>query len=252
MKNNTPLRLACGLLALLPLISHAVTFDVRGGYKAASHVYESRFKVSNSWKNGWWASMETDNKNNKNNGRGANGADKSDSSHSLGDISADYNEIETNYTYKLSDKWNFQPGGIIHWSSNGTQLRPYIRLNYKITDTLSTGLRYRYDYNDYETKDANKESHRDSANRLDLYLGYKITPMWSVNYQGTVYRHASDGYEYKNGKQWSTENAFSVRYKWNNTVSNYVEYDYLDKTGFYDGEGDKAESRYRIGITFNL
>lgn len=55
--------------------------------------------------------METDNKNNKNNAKGANGADKSDSSHSLGDITSDYNEIETNYTYPLTDKWSIQPGG---------------------------------------------------------------------------------------------------------------------------------------------
>jgi len=252
MNIKSPLRIACGLVTLLPLFSHAVTFDVRGGYKSASHIYESRFKVSQGWENGWWASMETDNKDNKNNGRGTNGTDKSDSSHSLGDITTDYNEIETNYTYKLNKKWSLQPGGILHWSTNGTQIRPYIRLNYKISDNLNSGLRYRYDYNDYETKNTDNELHRDSVNRLDLYLGYKINSTWSLNYQGTIYRHTSADYEYKNGKSWSTENAFTVRYKWNNTVSNYAEYDYQDKTGYYDGEGNKAESRYRIGITFNL
>lgn len=252
MNKNIAWGIACGLTALLPSLSHALTFDVRGGYKASSHSYESRFKVSESWNTGWWASIETDNKNNKNNGYGPNGTDKSDSAHSLGDITSDYNEIETNYTYKLNDKWNLQPGGILHWSSNGTQLRPYIRVNYKITEKLSSGLRYRYDYNDYETKNSDGESHRDSANRLDLYFGYKINPQWSLSYQGTVYRHASGDYEYKNGKQWSTENAFGVRYKWNKYVSNYVEYDYLDKQGYYDGEGDRAESRYRVGITFYL
>ena len=46
------------MIAAAPLVSHALSFDVRGGYKAGSHSYESRFKVSQSWSNGWWASME--------------------------------------------------------------------------------------------------------------------------------------------------------------------------------------------------
>ncbi|MBB1200107.1 porin [Enterobacteriaceae bacterium 89] len=236
----------------LPAVSHALTFDVRGGYKAGSHSYESRYKVSESWQSGWWASIETDNKNNKNNGKGKDGADKSDSSHSFGDSKTDYNEIETNYKWNLNDKWSLQPGGIYHWSSNGTQIRPYFRVNYKITPQFTSGLRYRYDYNTYETTNSQGESHRDSVNRLDLYLGYKINDKWSVGYQGTAYKHASDDYKYKNDKTWATENAFTLRYKWNNWFSPYIEYDYLDQQGYYEGEDNLSESRYRIGFTFTL
>ena len=49
-------------VCFLPLASHAMTFDMRGGYKQASHTYESRFKMSQSFKSGYWLSMETDNK----------------------------------------------------------------------------------------------------------------------------------------------------------------------------------------------
>ncbi|HBY5513191.1 TPA: porin, partial [Klebsiella pneumoniae] len=42
----------------IPAAGHALTFDVRGGYRAGSHSYESRYKVSQGWQNGWWASME--------------------------------------------------------------------------------------------------------------------------------------------------------------------------------------------------
>ncbi|MCS2158274.1 oligogalacturonate-specific porin KdgM family protein [Scandinavium sp. H11S7] len=249
---NKLLGLVIALLAAGPGISHALTFDVRGGYKAGSHSYESRYKVSESWKTGWWASIETDNKNNKNNGRGKDGADKSDSAHSFGDSITDYNEIESNYTLHLSDKWDFQPGGIYHWSSNGTQIRPYLRLNYKITPVLSTGIRYRHDFNMYETKDISGEEHRDSVRRVDIYLGYKINPKWSVGYQGTAYKHVDDDYKYKNDKTWATENAFTLRYKWNSWFSPYVEYDYLDQQGYYEGEDNLSESRYRIGMTFTL
>lgn len=248
-------RLLWVLLAFIgagPGVSHALTFDVRGGYKTGSHSYESRYKVSQSWSNGWWGSIETDNKNNKNNGRGPNGTDKSDGAHSWGDSTTDYNEIETNYSLRLSDKLTFQPGGIYHWSSNGTQLRPYLRLNYKITPAFTTGLRYRYDYYTYETKNSVGEYHRDSVNRFDLYFGYKINPQWSVQYQATAYKHANDDYKYKNGKSWATENAFTLRYKWNDWFSPYIEYDYLDQQGYYEGESGISESRYRIGMTFTL
>lgn len=239
-------------VAGLPVATQALTFDVRGGYKTGSHSYESRYKVSESWNSGWWASIETDNKNNKNNGRGANGADKSDSSHSLGDSITDYNEIETNYRWAFAEKWSLQPGGIYHWSSKGTQLRPYIRLNYKATADTTLGLRYRYDYNTYETVNDNNESHRDSVNRFDLYVGYKFNDQWSALYQGTAYKHASNDYNYKNNKSWAAEHAFTLRYKWNSWFSPYVEYDYLDQQGYYEGEDNISESRYRIGMTFTL
>ncbi|MCK7451631.1 oligogalacturonate-specific porin KdgM family protein [Enterobacter chengduensis] len=235
-----------------PLVSHALTFDVRGGYKTGSHAYESRYKISESWANGWWASAEMDNKNNKNNGKGTNGSDKPDSAHSFGDSTTDYNELESNYTWRFADKWNLQPGGIYHWSSKGTQLRPYIRINYLPGADWSLGLRYRYDYNTYETLNDEGESHRDSVNRLDLFVGYKFNSEWSFLYQGTAYKHASDNYTYKNNKTWATENAFTLRYKWNKWFSPYVEYDYLDQQGYYEGEDNVSESRYRIGMTFTL
>lgn len=236
--------------AAIPAVCHAMTFDVRGGYRAGSHSYESRYKLSQTWKTGWWASIETDNKNNKNNGRGKNGTDKTDGSHSFGDSTTDYNEIEANYSWPLTDKWSIQPGGVYHWSSNGTQLRPYLRVNYKVTPDLNVGLRYRYDYNTYETVNSAGESHRDSVNRFDLFIGYKLNEQWSVLYQGTVYKHVNDDYKYKNNKSSATENAFTLRYKWNDWFSPYIEYDYLGKQGYHDGEGSISESRYRVGVTF--
>ncbi|MCS2172088.1 hypothetical protein MUU46_17490 [Scandinavium sp. TWS1a] len=49
---NKVLGLVIALLAAGPGSSYALTFDVRGGYKAGSHSYESRYKVSESWKTG--------------------------------------------------------------------------------------------------------------------------------------------------------------------------------------------------------
>ena len=250
MRTKTAFIMCCVLG--IPAAGHALTFDVRGGYRAGSHSYESRYKVSQGWETGWWASMEMDNKNNKNNHQGNQGTDRADGSHSFGDSTVDYNEIEVNYSWPFAEKWALQPGGIYHWSSTGTQLRPYLRVNYKATPDLTFGLRYRYDYNTYETVNSAGESHRDSVNRLDLYVAYKFNAKWSALYQGTVYRHVNDDYKYKNDKSSATENALTLRYKWNDWFSPYIEYDYLGKQGYHDGQNKISESRYRIGMTFTL
>ncbi|WP_220427429.1 oligogalacturonate-specific porin KdgM family protein, partial [Klebsiella pneumoniae] len=141
MRTKTAFIMCCVLG--IPAAGHALTFDVRGGYRAGSHSYESRHQ-------------------------GNQVTDRADGSHSFGDSTVDYNEIEANYSWPFADKWALQPGGIYHWSSKGTQLRPYLRVNYKATPDLTFGLRYRYDYNTYETVNSAGESHRDSVNRLDL------------------------------------------------------------------------------------
>ena len=235
LRKNTLLA-ACMLLALSPA-AHAVQFDVRGGYNIGNHSYESRFKVSDSWQNGWWASMETDN----NNG-----------SPSVDDMTTSYNEMETNYTWHINDRFALVPGGAIHWSNSGTQLRPYIRLNYKVTNDLSSGIRYRLDHHNYDIEDNTGDTVHDNEHRIDLFLSYKINPDWNLMWQGTAYMHQDPDLQYNNGKRWATENALTIKYRWNNYFSPYFEYDYLDEQSNYNGETGKPDSRVRLGVTFNL
>ncbi|HGK4840134.1 TPA: oligogalacturonate-specific porin KdgM family protein [Kluyvera georgiana] len=227
---------ACMLLALSST-ARAVQFDVRGGYNIGNHSYESRFKVSDSWQNGWWASMETDN----NNG-----------SPSVDDMTTSYNEMETNYTWHINDRFALVPGGAIHWSNSGTQLRPYIRLNYKVTNDLSSGIRYRLDHHNYDIEDNTGDTVHDNEHRIDLFLSYKINPDWNLMWQGTAYMHQDPDLQYNNGKRWATENALTIKYRWNNYFSPYFEYDYLDEQSNYNGEAGKPDSRVRLGVTFNL
>ncbi len=44
MRTKTAFIMCCVLG--IPAAGHALTFDVRGGYRAGSHSYESRYKVS--------------------------------------------------------------------------------------------------------------------------------------------------------------------------------------------------------------
>ncbi|EOA3257115.1 TPA: N-acetylneuraminic acid channel protein, partial [Escherichia coli] len=45
------------ILLGLPLCSQALTLNLRGGYRSASHAYETLIQVSQGWNNGWWASF---------------------------------------------------------------------------------------------------------------------------------------------------------------------------------------------------
>ncbi len=47
------------ILLGLPLCSQALTLNLRGGYRSASHAYETLIQVSQGWNNGWWASFES-------------------------------------------------------------------------------------------------------------------------------------------------------------------------------------------------
>ncbi len=218
-----------------PLVSHAMTFDMRGGYKQASHTYESRFKMSQSFKSGYWLSMETDNK---------QGTDNFDQS------TTDYNEIEGNYKYNLSHSLSVQPGMVYHWSSAGTQIRPYVKFVLNMTDSVYTGIRFRYDWNQYDSTDLSGNPDKGSVERLDLYMGWQNKD-WSIQDNPVFYRYVND-FHYNNGKRESWENDLVIRYKLNKTWQPYVEWDYMEQQGKYNGESGLTENRFRVGLSINF
>lgn len=228
--------IAIALLGIFPVVSHAITLDIRGGYKEASHTYESRFKMSQGWRNGFWLSMETDNK------QGTDSYQKQSLS--------DYNEIEGNYRYKLTPDFHIIPGMVYHWSSAGAQIRPYVKLYYSITPSWYTAARYRYDWNQYDSTNIYGQTEKGSVNRVDLYLGWK-NEHWMIQDNPVWYKHVNDIY-YNNGKRDAWENDLVVKYNINKTWSPYVEWDYLSQQGSYEGRKGLTENRYRVGLSINL
>lgn len=227
--------IAITLAGMFPLVSHAITLDLRGGYKEASHTYESRFKMSQGWSNGFWISMETDNK---------------QGNESVHQTVTDYNEIESNYKYKLTSGLTIIPGMVYHWSSAGTQLRPYIKMTYSITPGWYTAARYRYDWNQYDSRDIHGNYAKGSVNRIDLYLGWK-NENWMIQDNPVWYSHVND-FNYNNNKRQSWENDVVIKYNINKTWSPYIEWDYLSQQGAYRGCNDLTENRYRVGVSINL
>lgn len=222
----------------IPLTSYALTFDARGGYRSGSHAYETRLKVSNGWENGWWGSLETDSWNGVHNN--ANEI-----------IGLNYNELETNYTIHLTDKWSLKPGLLTHWSKSGTRFGPYLKLSYDVNPALNLGFRYRYDYNVYRSTDLDGNNSRANQHRWDGYVTYHINDLWTAAWQTTVYTYENN-FRYNNHKKWATENAFVLQYQMTKNIAPYIEYDYLDKQGAYNGRDNLNENSYRVGVTFTL
>lgn len=224
------------MVGMLPAVGNAITLDVRGGYKEASHTYESRFKISQGWRNGLWLSMEADNK------QGSNAYHKQSIS--------DYNEIDGNYKYQITPDLAITPGTVYHWSSAGAQIRPYVKLLYNITPAWYTGVRYRYDWNQYDSKDIHGQDEKGSIHRIDLYLGWK-NGKWTIQDNPVWYSRVNDIY-FNNGKRHAYENDLVVKYNINKTWAPYVEWDYLGQQGAYHGRKGLTENRYRVGISINL
>lgn len=225
-------------LTALPLTSYALTFDARGGYRSGSHAYETRLKVSNGWENGWWGSLETDSWNGVHN-------------NSNEVIGLSYNELETNYTIKLDDKWSLKPGMLTHWSKAGTRFGPYLKLSYDVNPDLNLGVRYRYDYNVYRSTDLDGNNSRANQHRWDGYVTYRLNDLFTAAWQTTVYTYQNN-FHYNNHKKWATENAFVLLYKMSENITPYIEYDYLDRQGAYNGKDNIPENSYRVGVSFNL
>jgi hypothetical protein len=231
MKKTALLLAAC----CCPIVGHAMTFDMRGGYKEASHSYESRFKMSQSFKSGYWLSMETDNKQSNDN---------------LDQSTISYNEIEGNYKYKLSPMVAIQPGIVYHWSTDGAQVRPYVKIIWNMTDTVYSGVRFRYDWNQYDSKDLSGTQDKGSVERLDLYLGWQ-NEYFSIQDNPVFYRYVNN-FHYNNSKKSAYENDLVIKYKLNKTFQPYVEWDYMEQQGKYNSESGLTENRFRIGLTINF
>lgn len=217
-----------------PLVSHAMIFDMRGGYKEASHTYESRFKMSQTI-DAFWLSMETDNK---------QGGDNFDQS------TTDYNEIEGNYKYNLAQTVSVQPGAVYHWGSEGAQIRPYVKFSWQMTPSIHSGIRFRYDWNQYDSVDRTGCDDKGSAERIDLYLGW-ANKDWDIQDNPVWYHYVNDFY-YNNNKHEAYENDLVIRYKRNKTWQPYIEWDYMGQQGKYDGDSSLTENRYRVGLSINF
>ena len=119
-----------------------------------------------------------------------------------------------------------------------------------MTDTVYSGVRFRYDWNQYDSKDLSGTQDKGSVERLDLYLGWQ-NEYFSIQDNPVFYRYVND-FHYNNGKKSAYENDLVIKYKLNKTFQPYVEWDYMEQQGKYNSESGLTENRFRIGLTINF
>ncbi|MEA0324228.1 oligogalacturonate-specific porin KdgM family protein, partial [Escherichia coli] len=166
-------------------------------------------------------------------------------------VSWQHHQVEVNYAIKLDDQWTVRPGMLTHFSSNGTRYGPYVKLSWDATKDLNFGIRYRYDWKAYRQQDLSGDMSRDNVHRWDGYVTYHINSDFTFAWQTTLYSKQND-YRYANHKKWATENAFVLQYHMTPDITPYIEYDYLDRQGVYNGRDNLSENSYRIGVSFKL
>ena len=142
------------ILLGLPLCSQALTLNLRGGYRSASHAYETLIQVSQGWNNGWWASFESNTWNTIHNNENEL-------------FALNYNKIDINKTYKIDDKWALIPGIQTQWMSAGSQYNPYLKISYQATPDLNLALRYRYDWKAFRQTDLDGNRARNDQHQFD-------------------------------------------------------------------------------------
>ena len=140
---------------------------------------------------------------------------------------------------------------LTHFSSNGTRYGPYVKLSWDATKDLNFGIRYRYDWKAYRQQDLSGDMSRDNVRRWDGYVTYHINSDFTFAWQTTLYSKQND-YRYANHKKCATENAFVLQYHMTPDITPYIEYDYLDRQGVYNGRDNLSENSYRIGVSFKL
>lgn len=85
----------------------------------------------------------------------------------------------------------------------------------------------------------------------DGYVTYYINSDFTFAWQTTLYSKQND-YCYANYKKWATENAFVLQYYMTLDITLYIEYDYFDCQGVYNGRDNLLENSYCIGVLFKL
>ncbi len=227
--------LAATTLALT-CAAHAFDVDVRGEYRTGSEAWRSRIKIGNQWQNNFGASLEAG----MFNGKG-----------SLNEFRSDFNEIEAWYLYKTSPDLTVIPGGFLTWSSAGSAIKPYVRVNWGFAPTWRADVRARYDHNNYDVS-TNWHMPADQAHygrndqwQFDFWLTKWIGDKTAVEYNYAWNRKDDNQFVYNNGRNWQYLNNLKVSYALQPNLIPYAEVGYLGKVASL--ANDDNEWRLRIG-----
>lgn len=215
-------------LAAISATSTAATLDYRHEYTDESRVHKDRLRFSHRFANQIGVAVEAKSKNNKDEAyhNGMSGG----------------SEVELNYQHKVNDAFTLSPAITLDLNDKGTKYMFALRGGYKITDSFSASVRYRYEVQDMS--DSEKSGPNQHAHRGDLNLDYK----WGDYKLGYNFVYKDTDFIAYNNKKYDYENNLKLEYSLSKAWVPYVE---LGEVKVSSKEDDR-QLRYRLGVKYNF
>lgn len=159
-------------------------------------------------------------------------------------------EFVVDYRYKIDSKWTMIPVVALVSDSTSITYRAGNRLNYKMSNDLTLGGRYRYDAKKLDRDKVDKSApdrakQNQHTHRYDFYLDYNINDRWSASYNLAYYD--TDYIRYDNKKE-DYEQGVSIKYKFDNRWTPFVEFGDVK----VDSTTDSRQLRFRFGVNYRI
>jgi len=169
----------------------ATQIDFRHEYKVESEKHASRIKLGHGWKiaDDWKGNVGLEMK-----------FASDEAEDFFNDVVLTETELDLGLTYKLNKQWQIKPGMPISLKDDRTTFKPQLRVVYKSSFGLTTGLRYRYEIASFVKGDGEKDLDTNELDRstykskVTLTGSYKVKsmPNLKLNYEANYEKSHSN------------------------------------------------------------
>ena len=218
----------------------AGSLDFRSAYKHATEEYDHRVKIGSSTQIGSqgsiYYSVEMT--------FGSEGDENGDEGF-WSDLSRGDAEFDWGYRYSLNTNWYIQPGMPITFGEDKVTYKPQLRVGYKADMGLTTALRYRHEFQEYDSDSALGSVQQ---SKVTLTGSYKIksNENLKLSYEANYVKNHDDIILYDND-DWEWDAGIIIGYQFGNWRP-YVEFWSVDQ----NSTSDDRQLRTRIGLTYTF
>ena len=218
------------LLAALPAFCHAGGYlEAREAWNSASEEHQFKLGAGYNFSNGAGLLFQT----------AWNTAKLDQFKHS-------FDEIEGWYPlWDITEALTLSTGGILNSTSAGSSTSPYVQLGYRVNSDLAVAFKYRYNHQNYKTRNLDQYQKYNDNHLLLMVVNYKISDTLSYEFEPDVYLNA-ENYNRKNGKDHSWELNHKLSWKMTQNWRPFVQLSWLDR----DIKNNAEQYRIRLGIRY--
>ncbi|MFA0086811.1 hypothetical protein BCU70_03965 [Vibrio sp. 10N.286.49.C2] len=239
-------------LVLLAGSAAATNLDYRAEYKHTDEKYAHRIKISDSTEVfGGKLGLGVEQK-----------FQSEDQTDFWKNVSRGDSEFSWDWTKKFDDSnWYIQPGMPVTFGSNKTTWKPQFRVGYRADFGLTTALRYRHEFQVYDstagtktTTDGSKLTVADSTvqqGKWTLTGAYKFSQESLKNLKLSYEANLNKNYDnvrLANGKDWEWDLGLKIGYKFD-AFTPYMEFWTVDEGSSAE---DNRQLRTRLGVKYSF